>query len=147
MANDKRLLANEQRLKSSLFDLMKYSWTTQPFGNDGIHLRKSESLVIGEIVIIRPLPIENKVSFDQLHQDLIDMRDSLSDKTLVLDLTNLEIVPLCMIGWAFALKEELAKNNSRLALTGLKPDAVSHAISQKMLKHFGNSSPQRRKGR
>lgn len=128
--------ANEERLKSFLFDLMKYSWNAQPFGSDGIRLRQSESLVIGEIVVIRPLPIENKMLSDQLHQDLIDIRDNLFNKTLVLDLTNLEIVPLCMIGWAFALKEELAKNNSGLIIAGLKPDSVSLTTRQKMLKHF-----------
>lgn len=127
--------ANEERLRSFLFDLMKYSWNVQPFG-DGIRLRQSESLVIGEIAVIRPLPIENKMLFDQLHQDLIDMRDNLINKTFVLDLTNLEIVPVCVIGWAFALKEELAKNNSQLILIGLKPDAVSLTIRQKMHKHF-----------
>jgi len=129
--------ANEEMLKSFLFDLiMKYSWTAQPFGSDRIHLRQSESLVIGEKVVIRPLSIENKMLFDQLHQDLIDMRDNLFNKTLVLDLTNFERVPLCMNGWAFALKEELAKNNSRLIIMGLKPYAVSLTTRQKMVIHF-----------
>lgn len=128
--------ANKERLKAFLFDLMKYSWTAQPFGSDGIRLRQSESLVIGEIVVVRPLVIENKMLFDQLHQDLIDMRDNLFNKTLVLDLTNFEILPLCMIGWAFTLKEELAENNSRLIIRGLKPDAVSLKMRQKMLTHF-----------
>ena len=128
--------ANGERLKSFLFDLMKYSWNTQPFGSDRIRLRQAESLVIGEIVVIRPLPIENKMLSDQLHQDLIDMRDNLFNKTLVLDLTNLKIVPVCVIGWAFALKEEFAKNNSQLILIGLKPVAVSLTTRQKMHKHF-----------
>ena len=125
---------NEEGLKSFLFFLMKDSWSAQPFGSDGIRLRQSESLVIGEIIAIRPS--ENKMFLDQIHQDLIDMRDNLVDKTLVLDLSNYEIVPLCMIGWAFALKKELAESNSRLIITGLKPDAVSLTTKQKMLIHF-----------
>lgn len=128
--------ANEEKLKSFFFALMKYSWTAQPFSSDRIRLKQSKSLTIGKIVIIRPLRIENKMLLEQLHQDLIDMKDNLFDKTLVLDLTNLKIVPLCMLGWAFALKEELAKRNSRLILTGLKPDAVSLATKKRMSIHF-----------
>lgn len=127
---------NEERLRFFLFYLKKDSWTAQPFGSNGIRLRQSESLVICKTVVIKPLPIENKILFDQLHQDLIDMRDSLSNEHLVLDLTNFEIVPLCMIGWAFALKEKLEKNNLRLIITSLKPDAVSLAMRQRMFTRF-----------
>jgi len=127
---------NEERLGLFLFYLKKDSWTAHPFGNNGIRLRQSESLVIGKTVVIRPLPIENKILFDQLHQDLIDMRDNLINERLVLDLTNFEIVPLCMIGWAFALKEKLERNNLRLIITGLKSDAVSLAMRQRVFTRF-----------
>ena len=128
--------ADEERLRPFLFDLMKDSWTAKPFGSNGIHLRQSESLVIGEMVVIRPRAVQSKMSLDQLHQDLIDMRDGLSNKTLILDLTNLETLPLCTIGWAFALKEELAEDNSRLIIRGLRPGAVSLKLRQKMLASF-----------
>ncbi|MBW2034568.1 MAG: Hpt domain-containing protein [Deltaproteobacteria bacterium] len=128
--------ANEEKLKSFFFDLMKNSWTTQPLGSNGIRLRQSESLMIGEIVFIRPLPYKNKILFNQLHQDFIDMGDNIINKFFILDLTNLQIVPLCMLGWAFNLKEELQKFNSRLFLTGLKPDAVSLKMRKKMSTHF-----------
>jgi HPt (histidine-containing phosphotransfer) domain-containing protein len=127
---------NEERLRFFLFYLKKDSWTAQPFGSNGIRLRQSESLVIGKTVAIRPFSIENKILLEQLHQDLIDMRDNLSNEHLVMDLTNFEIVPLCMIGWAFALKEKLEKNNLRLIITGLKPDAVSLATRQRMFTRF-----------
>jgi len=127
---------SEERLGFFLFYLKEDSWTAQPFGSNGIHLRQSESLVIGKTVAIRPLTIENKILFDQLHQDLIDMRDHLKNEHLVMDLKNFETVPLCMIGWTFALKEKLEKNNLRLIITGLKPDAVSMTTRQRMFSRF-----------
>lgn len=127
---------NEEKLKIFFFDLMKNSWTARPLGSNGIHLRQSESLMIGKIVFIRPLPYKDKILSNQIYQDFIDIGNNIINKIFILDLTNLQTVPLCMLGWAFNFKEELQKFNSRFFLTGLQPDAVSLKMKKRISTHF-----------
>lgn len=126
----------EERLKSFIIGLFDYSWTHQPFGSDGLNLKNSLSFVKDKLLALRPSSIENRMLLDQFHQDLIDLRDHLSNHILVLDIERFEKVPLSIIGWAFALNEELPKRNSRLILTGLKPAAVSLITREKILRYF-----------
>ena len=127
---------SNEEVKSFLLDLQRDSWTTQPLDKAGIHLRTSKPVLEGAAVVLRPLCVKDNITLDDLHQDLIDIGESLFDRTLVLDLANFEGIPLRLIGWAFALNEELARNRSRLILAGIQPGAVSPSTKQKMERHF-----------
>ncbi len=92
--------------------------------------------VVDEMILMRPLLTEESEWNDNLLQYLIDMRGSLANKTVVLDMVNFKSVPLSVFGWFFLLKEDLEKEGSRLILTGLAPQAISPAKREKALRHF-----------
>ena len=80
------------------------------------------------IVIFRPTSDISRKEFDDFHQNLIHIRDQLKGGTMILDLSNLTRAPFSLVAVAFALKEELMENNSRLIITGIKKDSISRNI-------------------
>lgn len=86
---------------------------------------------LNRIVIFRPTSNMRRKEFDDFHQNLIHIRDQLKGGTMIIDLSNLTWVPFSLVAAAFALKEELMKNNSRLIITGIKKDAISGNIWSK----------------
>lgn len=79
---------------------------------------------------------QDKMWLHAFHQQVISIKDTLQDETCIFDFSNLEKIPLSLIGIAFALKEELAEKNSRLLLTGINPDAISTRLLAVVIQNF-----------
>ena len=107
-----------------------------PFADHKAGSEQKKPRIVDEMILMRPLPIEENRRNDNLFQYLMDMRGSLSNKTVVLDMMNFKSVPLSVFGWLFLLKKDLEKENSRFILTGLDPHAISSAKKEKAFRHF-----------
>ena len=59
---------------------------------------------------------------------------------MILDLSGLTHVPFSLVAVAFALKEELMENNSRLIITGIKKDLIMKG-DEKNGRINGNNGP------
>ena len=107
-----------------------------PFAGRNAGSEQVKSQIVDEMILMRPLSMEVNRRNDNFFQYLMDMRGSLSNKTVVLDMMNFKSVPLSVFGWLFLLKKDLEKENSRFILTGLDPHALSSAKKEKAFRHF-----------
>ncbi|MFP4477594.1 MAG: hypothetical protein ACLFOY_18685 [Desulfatibacillaceae bacterium] len=112
------------------------AWTRTPLGEDEQALEWSECMVLGESYVVRPYAPEAKSDLEMVHGDLIFLRNSFPDRDMILDLVRFEQVPVAMVGWMFAIGEELAERECQLVLMGLTPAMMPPVLMNRVLSEF-----------
>ena len=93
--------------------------------------------------ILRPQKNEDEIGqwLDYIQQDFIYLSERLWNKRLILDLSDLDYIPLSLLGMAFNLKQALDRRNSYLVLYGIKDNAISKSLWSRVAKRFTLSPP------
>ena len=86
------------------------------------------------IVVLQPIQGDTRTWLDDFHEDFLRFADGMRDKTVLVDLSNLETISLSLIGMAYELKEELIARNCGLFLTGLRADTVVRGLWLRVMK-------------